>query len=291
MYQPKVLITGAGGYIGRHVVNILLDSGINVIAADINTDNIDNRAKKLNINIFSGEKNIYESLGSPDICLHLAWKDGFSHNSISHMELFSTHFMFLYNMLNAGLKHLAVMGTMHEVGYFEGEINGDTPTNPLSLYGIAKNSLRQSLTSILKDKDVIFQWLRAYYIYGDDNFNHSVFTKLLEAERNGQEKFPLTTGNNKCDYISVDTLARQIAASLLQTKITGIINCCSGNPKPLKEVVEDFVYKNKLNISLDFGAYSDRPYDSSAIWGNTDNISKILHDCIYKSITDNYLIS
>ena len=46
----KVLVTGANGYIGRYVVKSLLDKGTEVIACDIRTDNVDNRAIKKSLN-------------------------------------------------------------------------------------------------------------------------------------------------------------------------------------------------------------------------------------------------
>ncbi|MEK8209680.1 NAD(P)-dependent oxidoreductase [Paenibacillus sp. FSL L8-0696] len=271
-----VLVTGAGGYIGRFVVKTLLDLGIQVSAVDFNTEFIDDRAKKLEFNIFAEYENIYEELGSPDVCLHMAWRDGFVHNAESHMLHLYSHYKFIRSMVEGGLKHVAVMGTMHEVGYFEGEINESTPTNPHSLYGIAKNSLRQSLSILLQNKDdVVFQWLRAFYIYGDDAKSKSVFSKIIQAEKEGKEIFPFTTGKNKYDFITVDELAKQISLSVMQTKVTGIINCCSGNPISLKEKVEDFLETNNFSIKLDYGAFPERPYDSPGIWGNSDKIKEI----------------
>lgn len=274
--NTSVLVTGAGGYIGRFVVKTLLDSGVKVTAVGHNIEHVDDRARKLDINIFEEYDNIFEMLGSPDVCLHMAWKDGFIHNSDAHMQYLYPHYKFIKDMIDGGLKHIAVMGTMHEIGYHEGEVNEDTPTNPYSLYGIAKNSLRQALDVMLKDKDIVFQWLRAFYIYGDDSKNSSIFSKIMQAEKDNKESFPFTTGNNMYDFISVDELAYQITQCVLQSEITGIINCCSGVPITLRDMVESFIAKNEYKIKLDYGVYPDRPYDSPAIWGDNKKIQQII---------------
>ncbi len=272
----KVLVTGAGGYIGRHVVKTLLDMGVNVLAADIYTDLIDERAIIINQDIFSGDKDIFFKTGSPDVCLHMAWKDGFIHHSDAHMMCLSKHYEFIKNMIDGGLKHIAVMGTMHEVGYYEGAIDENTPCNPISMYGIAKDALRRSLILLTEKTEVTFQWLRAFYIYGDDKRNHSVFAKLIQAAEEGKETFPFTTGKNKYDFIHVEELARMISLCIMQNKVNGIINCCSGKPVSLAEKVESFIKEHNYNIKLEYGAYPDRPYDSPAIWGDNSKITAIL---------------
>ena len=273
--MKKILITGAGGYIGRHVVKTLLDLGIDVIAVDFNLDEVDDRAKKITENIFSGNKDIFTSIGSPDVCLHMAWKDGFVHNSDAHMEYLSSHYTFIKNMIDGGLKHLAVMGTMHEVGYFEGAVNEYTPCNPISMYGIAKDSLRRSTLLYTEGKGLTVQWLRAFYIYGDDKKNNSIFAKLILAEEEGRPSFPFTTGKNKYDFITVDNLSKQIALCVMQNKITGIINCCSGEAISLADKVESFIKENQFKIKLEYGVYPERGYDSPAVWGDNSKIEKI----------------
>ena len=273
----KILVTGADGYIGRHIVNNLLDLGHEVIAVDIHTDDINDKAEKKKLNLFTADlTNVYTSLGSPDVCLHMAWRDGFVHNSVNHIGDLSSHYKFLVALMEQGLKHLAVMGTMHEVGYWEGKIDENTPCNHISMYGIAKDALRRSMIAYCKSNSILLQWLRGFYILGDDKKNHSIFSKLLQADEQGQELFPFTTGKTKYDFINVDELVEQISKAVTQTDVTGIINCCSGNPMTLAERVENFIKDHKLKIRLNYGVFPDRPYDSPIIFGDDKKIKQIM---------------
>ena len=125
-------------------------------------------------------------------------------------------------------------------------------------------------------KDVVLQWLRAFYIYGDDMFNQSIFTKLLQAANDGKKTFPFTTGKNKYDFIHVEELARQIAVVAMQTGEVGVINCCSGKPVSLGEKVEEFIKEHGLDIKLEYGVFPDREYDSPGVWGDGSRIYNLI---------------
>lgn len=276
--MKTILVTGAAGYIGRHVVKTALDMGHRVIAADFAFKGVDERAEFCDVPLFSGDKNIYKALGSPDVCIHLAWRDGFRHNASSHMKDLSSHVVFCNNMAAGGLPLLTVMGTMHEVGYWEGAITADTPCAPQSQYGIAKNALRQSLMLSLPATGCRLHWLRAYYITGDEAHGSSIFAKITQAELDGKKTFPFTTGKNKYDFIDVDRLAQMIVAASVQDKVGGIINVCTGQPQSLADRVEQFLREKQYKIRLDYGAFPDRPYDSPGVWGDPAQINAILQD-------------
>lgn len=271
-----ILVTGANGYIGRHVVKTLLNMGYDVTATDIKVDDIDERACRIATDLFTERKSLMKEFGNPSVCLHMAWQDGFNHQSNKHMENLSSHYRFIRQFLDEGLKQIAVIGTMHEIGYWEGAVNEDTPTNPLSMYGIAKNALREAIINLAKQKGAIYQWLRLFYIYGDDEKNKSIFTKIIEMEKEGLTTFPFNSGTILYDFIKVDELTKQIAKTITQKNVDGIINCCSGKPISLREKVEEFLVENNFKIRPEYGKYPDRPYDSPGIWGNPEKIEKIM---------------
>lgn len=276
MKKKTILVTGANGYIGRHVVKALLKRNYQVKAVDLVTDGIDPEAQILQVPIFDGASDIYQKLGEPDIVIHLAWRNGFVHNADSHILDIPDHYTFIKNLFEGGLKQIAIMGTMHEIGYWEGAIDEHTPANPTSLYGMSKNILRQIALQTAKEHGGICQWLRAYYIIGDDLKNHSVFTKISQMAEEGKATFPFTSGKNQYDFLEVDELAEQIAAAATQDQIAGIINCCSGKPVSLADKVQEFITRHGYQIRPDFGAYPDREYDSPGVWGDDSKIRKIM---------------
>ena len=270
----KILVTGANGYLGQGVVKKILDIGHEVIATDLKTTHIDDRAKKIEANLFE-IKDSYNFFEKPDIVLHMAWRDGFIHYSDNHINDLPNHYAFLKNMVEAGLKKVVVMGSMHEIGFWEGAIKEDTPCNPLSLYGISKNALRELVEILAKQNKIEFQWLRGYYIVGNSQYGSSIFSKITAAVKEGKKEFPFTMGQNQYDFIDYEEFCNQVALAVCQNDINGIINICSGKPEKLADRVEKFIKENGYDIKLIYGAFPDRPYDSKAVWGDNKKIEKI----------------
>ena len=209
--------------------------------------------------------------------LHLAWREGFVHYSNAHIDDLPKHYKFIRSMAESGCKHITVLGSMHEIGFFEGSINESTPCHPVTPYGIGKNALRELTEMVCKQNDTIFQWLRGYYIVGNSKFGNSIFSKITAAVEAGKKEFPFTTGQNQYDFVDYDIFAEQVAAVVSQSDINGIINICSGKPEKLSDRVERFIKENNYNIKLEYGAFPDRPYDSKAVWGDGKKIQEIMN--------------
>lgn len=277
----KILVTGANGYLGLGIVEKLLDDGCEVVAVDVNTEHCDSRAT-----LFSGDifeiKDPYMYFGQPDVVLHLAWQDGFIHNSDRHIKSIPLHHQFLENLFQSKAERIAVMGSMHEIGFYEGSIDENTPCNPMSLYGIAKNAIRLDCQYFAKKYMKKLQWLRGYYIVGNTSYGSSIFSKIVATAEKGKKSFPFTRGLNQFDFLDYKKFCEYVAVTVEQDEITGIINICSGRPEKLADRVEKFIRENGFNINLQYGAFPDRPYDSKAIWGNSDKIDEIIHNNLLK---------
>ena len=272
----KILVTGAEGYLGTGVVKQLCDDGETVVAACLaGTDQVDRRAEIRQCDIFTIE-DPYSCFGKPEVLLHMAWRNGFAHNDPSHMEDLPKHYSFIEKMIRGGCRHISVIGTMHEVGFFEGSIKEDTPTHPESLYGIAKDALRNATKLLCKNAGATFQWLRGFYIVGNTEYGSSIFSKITAAEKRKQALFPFTMGMNQWDFIDYDEFVRQTAAAVEQDTVSGIINICHGRPEKLADRTEQFIRENGYKIRLDYGKFPDRPYDSKAVWGDDTKIRAIM---------------
>lgn len=273
----KILVTGANGYLGQGIVRSILNNGHCVVATDFNTQFVDERAERIACNLFEVD-NPYSFFGEPDVLLHLAWRDGFVHYSSAHIDDLPKHYAFIKKMVDGGIQQVAVMGSMHEIGFFEGSINESTPCHPTTPYGIGKNALRDLTQMICKQKNIVFQWLRGYYIVGNSKFGSSIFSKITAAVDEGKTEFPFTLGQNQYDFIDYPDFCAQVAAVVGQKNEQGIINICSGKPEKLADRVERFIKENGYRIKLQYGAFPDRPYDSKAIWGNDTKIRKIMEN-------------
>lgn len=271
----RILVTGANGYLGQGIVKHILDHGNEVVATDFEVDHVDKRAAGKACNLFEIE-DPYSYFDRPDVLLHLAWRDGFVHYSDTHVGDLPKHYAFMKSFSESDVKMIAAMGSMHEIGFFEGSIKDDTPCNPITPYGIGKNGLRQLTEILCKQTGKKFQWLRGYYIVGNSQYGSSIFSKITAAEAEGKEEFPFTTGQNQFDFIDYDDFCEQVARTVAQEEVLGIINICSGYPEKLAERVERFIKTNRYKIKLKYGVFPDRPYDSKAVWGDSEKIKKIM---------------
>ena len=281
--MKKILIMGANGYIGSCLTKRLCDRDdqYEVIASGRNNNNIDTRAKYIKYDIkqgFSEGEQTFFPFDIPDICIYLTWQDGFNHNADSHMRDLSYHWRFIKRLLDGGIRHLAVMGSFREYGNYCGAAREDMEIQPDNFYVLAKDTLHKAIDMYIKNQElkICFQWIRPFSVYGYDDLNNSIFSKILKWDAEGEKTFPCTMGEERYDYIHMDEVVKQIEAIISQTTVSGAINCCTGRSVSLKDQIDYFINEHKLEIRPEYGAYARRKYDSDEIYGNRDKLNKIM---------------
>ncbi len=278
----KILVTGATGFIGHHVINELLKYKHEIIAAvRKNTVQLPSKVKSIEIDLdnLDSYKNYFSKTEEPDILIHLAWQGLPNYKEQFHLEKnLPTHAAFLKNMVDNGLQNLAVTGTCFEYGMKEGCLHEEIESDPQNSYALAKDKLRMMLENLQKNKQFNLQWIRLFYMYGKGQNPNALLSQLEIALERGDSTFNMSGGEQLRDYLPIEKVAEYIVKIALQSKINGIINCCSGVPVKVKTLVDNYLLENKKNIRLNLGYYPYTDYEPMAFWGDNTQLKKILTD-------------
>jgi|SRR5690348_1929436 len=279
----KILVTGATGFVGTHVINELLKQDHEIIGTTRKPD-LKNNSDKLiytffNLDNTDATQNYFSYFNNPDLLIHLAWQGLPNYKSLFHFEKnLITHYSFLKNMVANGLKNLVVTGTCLEYGMREGCLSEDMTADPQNPYALAKDTLRKFLSEFQKKHPFDLKWIRLFYMYGQGQNPNSLFSQLQTALQNEDKEFNMSGGEQERDYLPVEKLAEYVVGISVQNKITGIINCCSGKPKKIKDLVKDYLKQANADIKLNLGYYPYTDYEPMSFWGNDKKLKKIINE-------------
>ena len=279
----KILVTGATGLVGKHVVDELIKYNHQIIGTTRNTDSNISSPKLnysfLDIDNLDASINYFSHFDKPDLLIHLAWQGLPNYKSLFHFENnLMTHFSFLKNMLSNGLKKLVVTGTCFEYGLREGCLSEEMITDPQNPYALAKDTLRKFLVDLQKKYQFDCKWIRLFYMYGEGQNPNSLLSQLQTALQNGDKEFNMSGGEQERDYLPIEKVAEYIVAIALQNKVTGIVNCCSGKPIKVKELVKNYLKDNNREIKLNLGYYPYTDYEAMSFWGDDTKLKSILNN-------------
>lgn len=279
----NILVTGASGFVGRHVVSGLLSKGYRVTAVARN----ENRAKDLswfgNVNfvacdIHSRLFDLVSRIDFPDAVIHLAWPDLPDYGALSHIEeTLPANYQFLKSLVSAGVKHILVSGTCFEYGTQNGCLAEDIATCPTTPYAIAKDCLRKFLQSLQEQYPFCLQWARLFYLYGEGQHHKSLIMQLDRAISSGDTYFNMSGGEQLRDYLPVETVASYLIRLMETPLFDGIINVCSGVPVSIRRLVEEYMAKRNANIQLKLGSYPYPDYEPMAFWGNNGKLIELIN--------------
>ena len=282
----KILVTGASGFIGNYVVAELLRHGHTVIATSRDQDKAAkfgwfSQVQYISCDLNVVQENFFQFFQQPELLIHLAWEGLPNYKDLFHIEenLFPNYW-FLKNMLEYGLKHLVVTGTCFEYGMQCGALREDMETKPDNPYALAKDCLRKFLEQMQKKIEFNLIWIRLFYMYGKGQSPNSILSQLEAALERGDKIFNMSGGEQLRDYLPIERVAEYIVKISMQDKVTGIINCCSGEPISIRKLAENCLAEKNKNIELNLDYYPYPDYEPMAFWGDSRKLKSILKEWI-----------
>ena len=263
-HKRKVIVSGATGFIGRHVVKELVEKGYEVFALVRDLEKASSIAALKNttpLHFDITKPNVKISLPVDSIFIHCAWENVRETLSLIHIE---EHL--INNYLT--IKKILITGTCYEYGLQYGPLKPSSPTLPNTPYAIAKDTLHKSLRALQSKTHFELIWARLFYIYGEGQDEKSVVSLFDRALANGDTVFNMSHGEQLFDYLPVEVVATKII-NLLSYE-DGTFNVCSGTPISLRRLLENRAEAAGKKIKLNLGFYEYRKQDAIAIWGIGD---------------------
>ena len=302
--MKNILLTGGAGYIGSHVVNLLIDQGLDVTIIDsLITGNkalLNPKAKFINCDI-ADTKNVSGVLDNNqfDIVMHFAGLIRVD-ESVKEPEKYNEYNfekakIFLDACFENGLKKVIFSSTASVYGNpIQDNVSENDELNPLNPYAETKLKLENFLINKSKSENISYIILRYFNVAGaDEKLRSGLISKYSthlikiasevavgtreEIIINGND-YDTKDGTPIRDYIHVSDLAdiHLVSAKyLLDKNQSNIFNCGYGNGYSVKEVID--TYSKTLNKKIKYKIGPKRPGDSKMVVADPSKFYKTLN--------------
>lgn len=265
--MSRLLVTGATGFIGRHVLPPLISAGHEVHAvttredASTGADVTWHRA-----DLLEGADVVRDV--QPEVLVHLAWyvEPGRFWTAPLNVRWVEASLAVLRAFADAGGRRAVIAGTSAEYDWHSAEEHlheERTPLRPATLYGASKHALHSVAERYGEQAGFELAWGRIFFVYGpgepDGRLVPSVGRGLLAGE-----PVPTTRGDQIRDFMHVEDVAAAFAA-LVDSEVTGAVNVASGDPVAVRQVVDELARAAGRPDLLRPGALPDRAGDPARL--------------------------
>lgn len=247
---PRVLVTGAGGFLGSRVVESL--GGLGAFVSGIG------RAEHE-----AGPKALAASVAafSPEVVLHLATRFQASHEGADIPDLISANVTFgalvAEAAADAGARFVNVGSAWQ---HFEG-----AGYAPVSLYAATKQALTAILEYYQGLRGLVVDEVTLFDTYGPGDPRRKLIPVLIEAARTGAH-LPMSSGRQLIDLTYVDDVVRALVSCVLAPSPVGSVVVRSGASLSVREVVARAERTFGARIDAGWGELEDRPREMTSDW-------------------------
>ncbi|WP_027717722.1 SDR family NAD(P)-dependent oxidoreductase [Desulfovirgula thermocuniculi] len=275
--KEKILITGAAGFIGSHLVEELVNQGYRVRAfVRYNSRGecgwLESSPCRKEVEIFFGDVRDYESVRRAargvEVIFHLAALIGIPYSYEAPLAYIRTNVEGTYNVLRAALEegvarvvHTStseVYGTARYV-----PIDEDHPLQAQSPYAATKIAADQLALSFYRSFGLSVVVVRPFNTYGPRQSARAVIPTIITQVLAGNGCVRLGNLHPTRDFNYVrDTVAGMIAVGLAANTVGRVVNIGSGKETSLKELLTHVETITGRKITVEVEKARQRPPSS-----------------------------
>ena len=283
----KMLVTGGAGFIGSHIVDILVKEGHEVVVLDDLSggflENVNPKAHFVKGSI-TDKSIVNQVMKGVETVYHLAAyaAEGLSHNIKAFN--YSNNLIGSVNLINAAVKEnikrfvfassIAVYGS----GNGNPPFKEDDPKLPEDPYGIAKYAVELDLQSAYHKFGLNYTILRPYNVYGERQFigdpYRNVFGIFMNRIMQGKAPKIFGDGEQKRAFTYIGDVAPAIVrAGFLEEAKNQIINIGGSKVYTVNQIAEEVLSAMNKNLSKE---HVPARYEVKNAWCDNSKAAKIL---------------
>lgn len=274
--NKKVLVTGGTGFIGRNVVEELINRGYEVHSL-VFPPFVPDRKE-----LFQYEMNLMDSAAVEEFfkkhqfenLIHLAWYVGKGcHNSNLNLDWVNVSLHILKCFCENGGKIFTGAGTVSEYEYKYGYLIEDTtPTDPQTMYGNCKNAFYNIAKVYCRQNDIKFKWPRIFNLYGPNEKPQRLMPSVINSCIKGED-VKVSDCLKFQDYLHVTDTARGIV-DVFESDIEGAVNICSAQPVQLRNIVKKIAEITNFKGKICWGAVP-AAFGDEIVVGNNEKLKSL----------------
>lgn len=249
----RILLTGATGFVGKHLVHALISSGHEIFAIVRKTSTI-KFLKEQNTKVYFIEEGLEKVFIENEIdgVIHIATSYG--QNGIIS-EVYETNVLFPIKLLEFSVKYSSF--------FF---INTDSFfTKSVTEYAYLNNytNSKKLLTSLIEEfaPSITVVNLKLEHVYGENDGDNKFITQIIKKLCNNEPLVDLTEGLQKRDFVYIDDVVNAyltVLNNVNEIKYFTSIEVGTGKSLTIREAVETIHKKTKSTSKLNFGALPTR---------------------------------
>lgn len=280
--MKKVIVTGAGGFIGGALTELLLKKGIIVYGVGISEKALERHQDRENfipvIADFTKYSQLHEMINDDiDVFYHFAWQGVFG-EAFKDYRLQLSNAVYAADALNEaikiGCKKFVFAGTYNEIEVADFiDMSGQKPRYTC-IYSAAKTAAEIICKTIASNFGIEYSAGLTSMSYGENNRSMMLANVVIKQLINGESP-NLIEGNIPYDFIYIDDIARAFYAIGEKGKHLKSYYIGHRQLRTFREWLTDIGKIINPDVKLNFGAYPDdasRNYekiDLNALYNDT----------------------